>query len=75
MKHFDKGTLSVILLTFIIFVTALFVKGFTQDLLIETGVFLVSVKLILMSYKNSQAYKEISNDLKEIRKRLDEMKF
>ena len=72
MKHFDKGTLAIILLTFFLFVIALFVKGFTQDLLLEAGVFLVSVKLIMMSYKNSQAYKDISNELKEIRKQLDE---
>ena len=33
------------------FVIALFEKGFTHDLLLEAGVFLVSVKLVIMSYK------------------------
>ena len=33
----------------------LFLKGFTHDLLLEAGVFLVSVKLILMSYRSSLA--------------------
>ena len=36
-----------------LFAAALFVKGFTHDLFIETGVLLVSVKLILlMAQKN-----------------------
>jgi hypothetical protein len=52
-KHYDSGAVVVIALTVILFVTALFLKGFTHDMLLETGVFLVSVKLILMSYKNS----------------------
>jgi hypothetical protein len=52
-KHYDSGAVVVIALTVILFVTALFLKGFTHDMLLETGVFLISVKLILMSYKNS----------------------
>jgi hypothetical protein len=51
-KHFDAGSLVVILITFVLFVAALFTKGFTHDLLLEAGVFLVSVKLIIMSYKH-----------------------
>jgi hypothetical protein len=43
----------VIALTLILFVVALLIKGFTHDLLLEADVFLVSVKLILMSHKNS----------------------
>ena len=52
-KHFDLGSLIVIVITFILFAVALFTKGFTHDLLLESGVFLVSVKLILMAYKSS----------------------
>lgn len=52
-KYFDVGTLIVIIVTFILFVAALFTKGMTHDLLLEAGVFLVSVKLILMSYRNA----------------------
>jgi hypothetical protein len=48
-KRFDPGSLLVIVITFILFVAALFTKGFTHDLLLEAGVFLVSVKLIIMS--------------------------
>lgn len=52
-KHFDFWSIVVIALTLILFVMALLIKGFTHDLLLEAGVFLVSVKLILMSHKNS----------------------
>lgn len=52
-KHFDFWSMLVIALTLILFVTALIIKGLTHDLLLEAGVFLVSVKLILMSHKNS----------------------
>ena len=50
---FDPGSLVVIAITLILFVWALFEKGLTHDLLLEAGVFMVSVKLIIMSYKNS----------------------
>jgi len=50
-KHFDLGSLIVILVTFILFLVSLFVKGLTHDILLEAGVLLVSIKLILMSYK------------------------
>jgi len=56
----------VIILTFVLFATALFVKGFTQDLLIEAGVFLVSVKLILMSYKNAVTIESVERKLDQI---------
>jgi hypothetical protein len=49
----DLGTIAIISVTFLLFVLALFEKGFTHDLLLEAGVFFVSVKLIVMSYKNS----------------------
>jgi hypothetical protein len=51
-KHFDFWSIVVIALTLILFVMALLIKGLTHDLLLEAGVFLVSVKLILMSHKN-----------------------
>lgn len=62
-KHFDPGSLLVILITFVLFVTALFTKGFTHDLLLEAGVFLVSVKLIIMAYKNGVATDKLQERL------------
>jgi hypothetical protein len=41
----------VIVLTFVLFVAALLVKGLTHDLFLETAVLLVSVKLILNTYR------------------------
>lgn len=50
-EHFDAGSLVVIALTLVLFVVALLEKGFTHDMLLEAGVFLISVKLIMMAYK------------------------
>ncbi len=58
MKTNDPGSIVVMLLTLILFVGAVLTKGFTHDLLLEAGVFLVSVKLIIMAYKNSVSTKE-----------------
>lgn len=70
-EHFDFASLIIIVITFVLFTIALFTKGFTHDLLLETGVFLVSVKLILMVYKNSVNSKRILEDLKIIKKKLN----
>lgn len=72
LKYFDPGTIVVITVTFLLFAAALFVKGFTQDLLLEAGVFLVSTKLILMAYRNTINYKDIKKDLEEIKSLLRE---
>ena len=70
-KHFDTPTLIVIFVTFVLFVIALFVKGLTHDILLEAGVFLVSVKLILMSYKSSLTNQKIMHELQEIKNMLN----
>lgn len=70
IRYFDRGSIIVILITFILFTAALFVKGFTHDLLLEAGVFLVSVKLIMMAYKNKLNYLEVKKDLIEIKELL-----
>jgi hypothetical protein len=63
----------VIVLTLALFLVALFVKGFTQELLLEAGVFLVSVKLILMSHKNSVSAKKMDERLAQIQNLLQGM--
>ncbi|MBC8180579.1 hypothetical protein H8E88_05585 [candidate division KSB1 bacterium] len=65
-KNCDIGSLSVIFITFVLFAVALFTKGLTHDLLLESAVFLVSVKLIIMSYKNSSAVMTTLKSLDEI---------
>jgi hypothetical protein len=66
-KHFDTASLLVVIVTLTLFIVALSTKGFTQDLLLESGIFLVSVKLIMMSYRNSVYIKSIEDELKEIK--------
>ena len=70
-EHFDLTTLIVIMVTFLLFVAALFTKGFTHDLFLEAGVFLVSVKLILMGYRNSVMNRDITEQLREIKTKLE----
>jgi len=65
-KHVDTGSLVVIVLTLVLFVVALFEKGFSHEMLLEGGVFLVSVKLIIMSYKNGLVSDRIKERLDEI---------
>ena len=54
-------------ITLVLFVSAVYTKGFTHDLLLEAGVFLVSVKLIIMAYKNNVSTGVIQNELREIK--------
>ena len=49
-QHLDPWSRLVILATFAMFVAALFTKGIGHDLLLEAGVFLVSVKLFMMAF-------------------------
>ncbi len=71
--YFDAGSLVIIVITFALFLAALYFTGFTHDLLLEAGVFLVSVKLILMSYKNKVASDNLHRELAEIRSLIQEM--
>ena len=38
-KHFDLASIIVIVVTFVLFAIALFVKGIAKELLLEAGVF------------------------------------
>jgi len=69
-EHFDSGTLVIIIITFTLFVAALFTKGFTHALLLEAGVLLVSIKLIMMAYKHSVHVDLIERELSEIKELL-----
>ena len=57
-KHLDRSTQITLAVTLVLFVVALFEKGFTHDLLLEAAVFLVSAKLVLLAYKAS-----VNNDV------------
>lgn len=64
--HFDFWSLVVIALTLALFIVALFIKGLTHEILLEAGVFLVSLKLIMMSHKNSVLAKKTEFQLERI---------
>lgn len=70
-KYFDIGSIIVITVTFLLFAVALFTKGLTHDILLEAGILLVSLKLIMMAYRNTVSYKEIIDELKKINDRLN----
>jgi hypothetical protein len=63
----DPWTLVVMVVTLLLFIGSLITKGLTHDLLLEAGVFLISVKLIIMAYKNSVTADAIQNQLQEIK--------
>lgn len=65
-KYLGPGTALVILTTLALFISALFVKGFTHDLLLEAAVFLVSVKLIILTYRNTKGVEAIQCKLDKI---------
>ena len=66
LDHFDFWSLAVVSLTLVLFLVAVFIKGMTHELLQEAGVFLVSVKLILLSHKNSIAAEKTDEHLRHI---------
>lgn len=74
LKHFDLSTLIIILTTLVLFIAALFTKGLTHELLLESAVFLVSVKLILMAYSNKQNQLTILREFEDIKAFLEEKK-
>ena len=65
-NYFDPLSMVIIVLTLVLFVIALFVTGFTHDLLQECGVFLVSVKLIVMSLQNGISARHAEEQLATI---------
>jgi len=70
MKHFDLGSILIIVITFALFALALFFTGLTHDILLEAGVFLVSVKLIIMAYKANKSFSKIELELQELKELL-----
>ena len=69
-SYLDAGSIIIIVITFVLFGIALFTKGFTHDILLEVGVFLVSVKLIMMAFKNANHSRKLENELIEIKELL-----
>ena len=70
-RHIDSASLTVVIITFALFAAAIVEKGLTHDLLLEAGVFMVSVKLILMNAKAGMASDEMAAKLATIQAALD----
>jgi len=69
-KYIDAASAATVVTTLVLFVVAVFLKGFTHDLLLEAGVFLVSVKLIIMAHKNGVADAKLDQRLERMEKML-----
>ena len=69
-KSSDPWAVVTISLSVGLFVLAVFVKGLTHELLLEAGVFLVSVKLILMAKKNTETEERLEQRLANIQEML-----
>jgi hypothetical protein len=72
-RYFDGWSLAIIALTLVLFGAARFVKGLTHDLLLEAGVFLVSVKLVMMAYKNAVTAEKVVKQLGDIQNTLKQL--
>jgi hypothetical protein len=70
-KHIDFWTLLTLAITLILFGIALFEKGLTHDFLLEAAVFLVSVKLVIMSYKATAGIAALNSQLVAMRALLE----
>jgi low affinity Fe/Cu permease len=68
--YHDPWSLLVIAVTIVLFFVAVFLKGLTHDVLLESGVFLVSLKLIMMGHKQAVLSDRMEEHLDEILKRL-----
>jgi hypothetical protein len=62
-KRVDTASLAILALTLFLFLTALYEKGLSREILLEAGVFLVSVKLVLASVKTDLANQSIEEKL------------
>jgi glucose-6-phosphate-specific signal transduction histidine kinase len=72
-EHLDSRSIVVLAITLVLFILALFTKGLTHDLLLEAGVFLVSMKLIIMAYNNNVQSKAVESRLHAIQVAVDRM--
>jgi len=65
-KNLDVWSLIVIVVTFSLFALALIEKDLTHDVLLESGVFLVPVKLIMLAHRNNDTRESIEAKLDAI---------
>jgi hypothetical protein len=69
-RYLDPWSSIIVVSTLVLFGGALLYKGFTHDMLLEAAVFLVSLKLILMAYKNAVIGESLHKRLDRIQESL-----
>ncbi len=60
------STIAIILITLVLFIAAVFTKGFTHDIFLEAAVFLVSVKVIFLTFRNNVIARDMQKQLSDI---------
>lgn len=63
---------TTLVLTAVLFLIAAFEKGLTHELLLEAGVFLVSVKLVLATERSDLAFRKIESKIDAVETKLDQ---
>lgn len=74
LKRMDGGSLAVVAITFVLFALSLAINGIGHNILLEAGVFLVSVKLIMMAHKNAVHTEKMEERLDRIVDELRELR-
>jgi len=69
-KWLDMASTFTLLVTVILFGFAASVHGLTHDLLLESAIFLISVKLVLSNHRNENYLKSIEDKLNSLEKKL-----
>jgi hypothetical protein len=69
----DKVSLMVMGITLFLFSGSVVTKGLTHNIMLESGVFLISVKLILMAFRNREISNAILKELAELKKLVAEI--
>ena len=62
-KYLDTPSVIVAAMTLALFIAALFVKGITHDVFLEAGVFLVSIKILMMMHANRETARNVEKKL------------
>ncbi|MGZ3706189.1 MAG: hypothetical protein ACXWP1_09915 [Bdellovibrionota bacterium] len=73
-KLLNLASSLTLVITFVLFVAAAVLHGLSSELLLEAGVFLVSVKLVLSTQKSEIAVEEMRAQLDLIERKLDARK-
>lgn len=60
------STIAIILTTLALFITAVFTKGLTHDIFLEAAVFLVSVKVIFLTFRTNTMTRNILKQLEDL---------